>query len=38
MEALIQHDSDEFVKHFLTAVRDAHGVLTPNLSQEAIES
>ena len=32
VEALIQHDSDEFVRRFLAAVRDADGVLTPNVS------
>ena len=32
VEALIQHDSDEFVRRFLAAVRYAQGVLTPNVS------
>jgi hypothetical protein len=34
VEALIQHGSDEFVRRFLAAVRDAHGVLTPNVSEK----
>ena len=32
VEALIQHDGDEFVRRFLAAVRYAQGVLTPNVS------
>ena len=34
VEALVQHDSDQFVRRFLAAVRDAHGVLTPNVGRK----
>jgi hypothetical protein len=34
VEALRQHESDDFVKHFLAAIKDAHGVLTRNKSQK----
>jgi hypothetical protein len=36
IEALIKHDSDGFVREFLARVRDAHGVLTPTVSQKLI--
>ncbi len=36
VEALIQHDSDQFVREFLARVRDAHGVLIPNVSGKLI--
>lgn len=36
VEALIKHDSDGFVREFLARVRDAHGVLTPNVSGKLI--
>ena len=32
IEALTHYDSDEFVCKFLARVRDAHGVLTPNIA------
>ena len=32
VEALIKYDSDEFVCKFLAVVRNATGVLTPNVS------
>jgi hypothetical protein len=32
VEALTGYDSDEFVCKFLAMVRDAHGVLTPNIA------
>ena len=32
IEALTNYDSDEFVCKFLSMVRNAHGVLTPNIA------
>jgi hypothetical protein len=32
IEALMNYDSDEFVCKFLAMVRDARGVLTPNIA------
>jgi hypothetical protein len=34
VEALIQHDGDDFVRAFLARVRDATGVLTPHVAQK----
>jgi hypothetical protein len=34
VEALLKHDSDEFVRTFLGMVKEAHGVLTPNVVQK----
>jgi len=34
VEALLKHDSDEFVRSFLGMVKDAHDVLTPNAAQK----
>jgi hypothetical protein len=36
VEALTNYDSDEFVCRFLAMVRDATGVLTPNVSAKLI--
>jgi hypothetical protein len=35
IEALIDHDSEEFVREFLARVRDATGVLSPDCGPEA---
>ena len=32
VETLIKYDTDNFVREFLGRVKDAHGVLTPNVS------
>jgi len=34
VEALLKHDSDEFVRTFLGMVKDAHSVLTPNVAEK----
>ncbi len=34
VEALLKHDSDEFVRTFLGMVKQAHGVLKPNVAEK----
>ena len=34
VDELIRYDSDEFVRRFLAMVRDATGVLAPNMGQK----
>jgi hypothetical protein len=36
VEALIKHDTEDFVREFLARVRDAHGVLNVTVAQKLL--